>query len=57
MIEEPPTECPYCDFEPDLPKGDVKIAPEMEVYEVYIHIGKEHQAQLDELPPHLSSEQ
>jgi hypothetical protein len=54
MIEEPPVECPFCDFEPDIPKGGVKMAPEMEVRRVYIHVRKEHQENLDELPPHLS---
>lgn len=50
MTDEPPRECPFCEFEPDVAKGDVKTAPEMEVHQVYLHVEREHPERTDQLP-------
>jgi hypothetical protein len=50
MTENAPRECPFCDFEPDVAKEDVKTAPEMEVHRVYRHVETEHPERVDQLP-------
>lgn len=56
MIDDPPHGCPFCDFEPDVSKGDVKTAPEMEVHQVYRHVEKKHPERVDELPQGVETE-
>lgn len=48
------TECPFCEFEPDVAEGDVKTAPEREVQRVHEHVEREHPQRTDELSTYTS---
>jgi hypothetical protein len=42
------TECPFCEFEADVPHGDVKTAPEKAPHRVKRHVETEHPDRTDE---------
>lgn len=56
VTSEQPTECPFCDFEPDVPESDVKTAPEREVQRVHQHVEMEHPNRADELSSYTSDQ-
>lgn len=56
MTQNAPTECPFCDFVPDVAKDDVKTAPEREVQQIHKHVEKKHPDRTDELPSYTSDQ-
>ncbi|QIO25585.1 hypothetical protein [Haloarcula sp. JP-L23] len=54
MSQDALTECPFCDFEPDVPPGDVKTAPEQVTHRVHQHVEEEHSERTDELDTYTS---
>lgn len=56
MGDELLTECPFCDFEPDVPHEDPKTAPEKTQHLVHRHVEKEHPNRTDELSTYTSKQ-
>lgn len=54
MSQDSLTECPFCDFEPDVPHEDVNSAPEQVTHRVHQHVEKEHSDRTDELDTYTS---
>ncbi|WP_267640142.1 hypothetical protein [Haloarchaeobius amylolyticus] len=54
MSQEPLTECPFCEFEPDVPHADPKTAPEKSQHRVHRHVEQEHPDRTDELSTYTS---
>jgi hypothetical protein len=48
------SECPFCDFEPDVKHEGVKTAPEKATHRVHQHVEKEHPDRTDELDTYTS---
>lgn len=56
MTQNAPTECPFCEFDPDVATGDVKTAPEREVQRVHKHVEKQHPDRTEELSSYTSDQ-
>ena len=54
MSQNSLSECPFCDFEPDITQEDVKTAPELVTHRVHQHVEKAHPEQTDELDTYTS---
>jgi hypothetical protein len=54
MSQDTLSECPFCDFEPDVPHEDVKNAPEQATHRVHQHVEEKHPDQTDELDSYTS---
>jgi hypothetical protein len=48
------SECPFCDFEPDVTHENVKTAPEQATHRVHQHVEREHPERTDELDTYTS---
>jgi hypothetical protein len=48
------TECPFCEFEADLP-DDLKTAPEQAPARVHRHVEEQHPDKADELSEYTAS--
>ena len=54
VSQDPLSECPFCEFEPDVPQEDVKTAPEQLTHRVHRHVEEEHPNRADELDTYTS---
>lgn len=54
MPEDTLTECPFCDFEPDVPHEGAKSAPEQVTHRVHQHVETEHPDRADDLDTYTS---
>lgn len=48
------SECPFCGFEPDVSREDVKNAPELATHRVHQHVEEEHPGRTGELDTYTS---
>jgi hypothetical protein len=56
MSRDSLSECPFCEFEPDVPHEDVKTAPEQRTHRVHRHVEEEHPDRADEVDTYTSPE-
>lgn len=56
MSQDSLTECPFCDFEPDVSHEGAKSGPEQTTHRVHHHVEEEHPNRTDELDTYSSPE-